>query len=528
MASTRPVRGRTAPSAPAIAPTRVAAIDCGATSVRMLVVEARADGTRRVLERIVHPIALGADTFRVGHIRPQTLRALGQVLQNLRQVLRELDVNVWRAIGTSAIRDATNRDVVIDRLYHVSGIRLALLDPSEESRIAYGRLLPFLRALRIPPRRHVLVLDLGGGSTEILLLRGERIVLGETSRLGVARLLHGAGRPEQPDAAAFLDATIRDAVSSTREVLRGVSVGELVAVNSVLGAALAHDRRTRRIPGGLAVAAADLAKISEEAAVLAPQELRTRFQVNLSVAELLRPALAILARFTENTRVDRVLLTDVDVLAGLVEEILRDLRGESPLTSFRGQVVDSVTGILEKYGADRAHADQVRRLAAALFEALGRYLDLGEKDGLLLELAALLHDIGRFISDRDHHKHSLYLIEWSEIVGLGERDRRLIGLVARYHRKGRPRPEHLEYGSLSAEDRMRVAKLAALLRLADAMDRSHRQLVRRVQVAVGEDELDLAVDAASDLAVESESVRSKANLFTDLTGLTVRFRRVMA
>ncbi len=524
--SRRRARGRAADSPPA--PTRVAAIDCGATSVRMLVVEVHPDGTQKVLERIVHPIALGADTFRVGHIRPQTLRALGQVLRNLRQVLRELDVNVWRAIGTSAIRDATNSDVVTDRLHHASGIRLALLEASEESRIAYGQLLPFLRDNRIPGRRHVLVIDLGGGSTEILLLRGERVVLGETSRLGVARLLYGAASPERAGSEAYLETTIRSAVTSTREVLRGIEVGELVAVNSALGAALANDRRARKLSGGLAISASDLARIHAEVEALSPQELRARFQVSLSVAELLHPALTILRRFVEITRVERVLLTEVDVLAGLVQEVLRDLRGESPLAVFRRQIVGSVEGILDKFGADRRHAEKVRQLSVELFEALGRYLDLNEKDGLLLELAALLHDIGRFISDRDHHKHSLYLVNWTEIVGLSERDRRLIGMVARYHRKGRPRPEHIEYGSLSPENRMRVSKLAALLRLADAMDRSHRQLVRHVVVGVGESELDLAADAASDITVEAEAIRLKSNLISDLTGLTVRFRRILA
>jgi exopolyphosphatase/guanosine-5'-triphosphate,3'-diphosphate pyrophosphatase len=174
------------------------------------------------------------------------------------------------------------------------------------------------------------------------------------------------------------------------------------------------------------------------------------------------------------------------------------------------------------------HASTVQALALELFEALQGYLDLSDQDGLMLELAALLHDVGRFISDRDHHKHSMYIVNWTEIVGLSERDRKLVGLVARYHRKGRPRPDHVEFGSLAPEDRMRVSKLAALLRLADAMDRSHRQVVRHVVVEIGETEVDLAADATADLTVESEAVRRKGNLFTDLTGLTVRFRRVLS
>jgi exopolyphosphatase/guanosine-5'-triphosphate,3'-diphosphate pyrophosphatase len=494
----------------------------------MVVVELAADGASRVLERVVHPFALGADTFRLGYIRPQTLRDLGQILRNLRQVLKTYDVDAVRTIGTSAIRDASNRDIAIDRLNHASGFRLVPIEPSEESRIAYGCLLPFLRANRVPGRRHVLVLDLGGGSTELLVLRGERIILGESHRLGVARLLYRAADDLRVDAPSFLDSTIRDAVAASRELLRHISVRELVAVNSVLGAALTGEPRVRRLEGGVAVDSKHLARIHAEAATLSLQELGDRFHLGPADAELLVPALAILHRFAEVTGVPRVLLTEVDFVAGVVEDARQDLMGRNPLLAFRRQIVGSVTGILEKYRADALHARQVRVLALDLFDALGPYLDLDERDRLLLELAALLHDVGRFISDRDHHKHSLYIIQWTEIVGLSERDRLLVGAVARYHRRARPRPDHPEFDRLPPADRMRVSKLAALLRLADAMDRSHRQIVRRLVVAVGETQVDIAADATGDMAVEQAAVESKGNLFTDLTGLTIRFRRILS
>ena len=141
-----------------------------------------------------------------------------------------------------------------------------------------------------------------------------------------------------------------------------------------------------------------------------------------------------------------------------------------------------------------------------------------------MEIAAILHDIGMFVSEEAHHKHSQYLIQWSDIVGFSRADRGLIALVARYHRKAEPLPSHEEYARLNRADRLRVCKLAAILRVADALDRSHQQPVRKVRARVKDDQLLITASSKKDLTVEERAFREKSTLLNAVTGLTMELR----
>jgi exopolyphosphatase/guanosine-5'-triphosphate,3'-diphosphate pyrophosphatase len=506
---------------------RIAGIDIGATSARMKIVELGARGGLKTLDHLVHPIALGMDTFRLGFVAPATIRALGMVLRNFKKNLKECDVAECRTVGTSAIREASNRDVVVDRLRHLSGLTLDLLDPEEETRLTYQALRSFLEANGLTRLRRVLALELGGGSTELMLLRNGNIIACGSRRLGVARLLY-SGTEGAGDSRVLMHSLIQTTVGSVRDLIGAEPVEACVVINSLLAGVFSRLRsgETRRTADGLSVGPRIIALAAREAAALTVAETARRFSLNAAEAELALPALSALKAFVDLTKAPRVFLPDADFLSALIADMHREARGETPRAAFHAQTVSCVGGVAEKYALNRPHAERVRRLALTLFDALAGYLDLSAHDRVILEVAALLHDIGRFISDRDHHKHGMYIINWTDLVGLKERDRNLAALTVRYHRKARPNVGHAEYAGLRMEERMVVSKLAALLRIADALDRSHAGGVDILRVKIGEMSVELTARAEHDLSAEEAALRSKANLFEDLTGLKVSLRRV--
>ncbi|MHC4883641.1 MAG: Ppx/GppA phosphatase family protein [Planctomycetota bacterium] len=506
-------------------PLRLAAVDLGSTSVRMDLVEIQERGERGLLDQLVHPIELGADTFRTNKIQPKTVRALSQVLNNFKQVMKEYAVTQVRVVATSAIRDATNRDMVIDRLQNDCRLPIRVLDAVEEERLTYQQLRPFLRENTTKKNQRSLFLDLGGGSTEIMVIRDGAIALGGSRRLGTARILHSCQLDDCDDSRALLESMIRNSVNSTRELIGDQKFRELVIVNSTLLHLLKGLKGARDLPDGLRIGAGAARKAIQHLNALATEELCQRHGVDLRQAQFIHPALLILREFLNMSRARTVLLTEIDFLDGVINDLCLEAQGLDPQQSFRAEILGSVMGVAQKYAINVEHAQQVATLSMALFEQLKTHLGLQERDRLPLEVAALLHDIGRFISDRDHHKHSMYIIDWSEFVGIGEADRKLISLIARYHRKGRPRESHNEYMRFPPKERMRISKLAALLRIADALDRSHFQQVVKLGTAVTDEALFIQAEAGRELSVEKSALKKKGQLFSDLTGLKIVLER---
>jgi len=524
-------RKRTAPGSPGkgegvpARPHAIAAIDVGTTSIRMKIVEARPDGTIQTLEDLVHPVSTGVDTFRLGRVTPDTMRAIARVLENFARVFREYGVERVRAVATSGIRDASNQDMLVDRIRHESGITLQVLDPVEESRLTYQVLLPFLQAHLTDPNRHTMLFDLGGGSTEIMVLRGEDLVFANSRRLGTNRLLQSTLDAECVDTQSLLESIIRNILNSMLDLYRAYPITQCVIINPLLTQALRSVPGARALPGGMAIPSAATVQAIQEATALPPDRLAQRFALSQSDAELGLPAFLILQQILEHIHVDPLYFAECDLMGGILHELLMELRGENPLDVFGKQIIRSAIGVAERYQYNADHSLHVADLADQLFAALARYLDLGAKDRLYLEAGAILHDIGMFVSERAHHKHSAYLARWSEIIGLSEEEQNLVSLLARYHRKSTPKPQHIEFMSLPAPERLRVSKLASLLRIADALDRGHRQAVRKLHVEIRDNALALRAESTSDLAVEIQALGGKADLFEEITGLKVTLRR---
>jgi exopolyphosphatase/guanosine-5'-triphosphate,3'-diphosphate pyrophosphatase len=507
-------------------PALLAAIDIGSTSARLEIAQTGPDGTLQPLEHLVHPVSLGVDTFRLGYVTPATTRAACLVLRNFARVLKQYQVTHYRAVTTSAIREATNKDIVVDRIRHESGLQVEILDAVGEMRLTFATLRPFLKTYLARSRAYTLVLDLGGGSTEMVLLHGADLVLVGTRRLGTARLFQSIISSDCDDAEALLESQVRNLVDSAQHLFRAYPVTECVVINPVLARALRNAKEARALKGGLVAGVGAVRRLGREAHGLSLNQARQRFGLQQAPAELLLPAALAVNRFLDHIRARRVWFPEVDLLSGLLHDQSRRLAGADEEADTRDQVVRSTLSIATKYHCDEAHARQVARLAVQLFDGLASFLDLAARDRLLLEVAALLHDIGNFVSERAHHKHSAYLIRSAEIVGLRDEDLEIISQVARYHRKRHPAPQHVEFAALPVETRLRISKLAALLRIADALDRGHRQLVRRLEVRLQPDALRLHVEAREEPVVEAAALRFKGRLFEELTGMAVRLQRV--
>ncbi len=530
----QPVAAESAPPAPtpAVEPARriVAAIDIGSSAIRLDIGEVGPQGEVRILESLRHGVRLGKDVFNRGRIQPDTLHRTVTILKNYARLMKEYgitDREQIRAVATTFAREASNRDTFVDRVSTATGIHVQVLEESEEARLTYLAVRDILEKTGLLDARNVAVLEIGGGQAILLYIRNGKVTVAQSFHGGALRTHERveAGGVPGPRLKGLLKAYAQEMVDQILQLIPNEKVAALVVMGA--GARYGSEEAAEPQVGGdprLATArVSKLVELADELAVTPVQRLVQVHKMSYQDAEAVAPAVMSIAQVARALKVREVNIARASLRDGLLLEMaLREYRSEG----FEDQVVYSARALAERYGAEAAHYRNVEAAALALFDELRDEHQLGMRERLLLRCAAILHDIGAYVNARAHHKHSMYLILNSDLFGLTRHDMQIVAIVSRYHRKAVPGPAHPEFTALPLEDRMRVAKLAAMLRVADSLDRTRHDAPRRLQFRREGDRLVILVEGMEDLTMERLVVRTKGNLFTDVFGLVPELREL--
>jgi len=489
---------------------RLAAIDMGSNAIRFLA--AAVDTERRFAplaeERV--PVRLGHDVFLTGRLTDAAMDAAVAALASFRTRMDELGVAAYRAVATSAVRESSNGAAFLARVEAETGIALEVITGAEEARLVHQAVRQ-----RIPlGTSQWLLVDLGGGSVEVSLVDGNGILWSESHTMGSVRLLEElAGSGQSPGQFQRLleeyAATLRVPSATRYRTPAGfIATGGNIETLATLAGGPSPFEGVSAIPLGR------LRTIIETLARLSYRQRVDELGLREDRADVILPAAMVYERLAVLTASDPILVPHVGIKEGILLDLEESLSGHTPGGERRdAEAVAGALALGRRYLFDEGHALQVSRLAASLFDQLRKLHRLEEGDRRLLVAAALLHDIGAFISYKKHHKHSYYLISESDLPSFTPGEIRLIANIARYHRKGEPSPEHDNYAALPSADRSRVDRLAALLRLADALDREHQQRVTDLRAEVRDGTVLLQLSGTGDLLLERWSLRRKAGMF---------------
>jgi exopolyphosphatase/guanosine-5'-triphosphate,3'-diphosphate pyrophosphatase len=429
------------------------------------------------------------------------------------------------AVATSAVREAVNRDTLLDRIYTATGITVRVIDEAEENRLMY---LAFQGLAAADPELKTgdaLVIEIGGGSTEVLLIQQERVVFSETYKLGSLRMretleaCHAPAERARSILTQHIERTveaIRRSVPATTKNLQLVAMsGDTRFAAAQLGADLATAPCAR-------VDIKSFAAFADKTIATTPERLVKRHKLPYQEAETVGASLLTYLLLARAFKVEALIVPRISLRDGLLREMVtRDLWAGA----FGEQVLHAAWTLARKYQVDEQHARQVAELCARLFTELQPEHRMERRHFILLQAAAILHEVGGFVSNRSHHKHSMYLIANSDLFGLTREDLAIIALVARYHRRAVPNAAtHVEYATLDRDSRIAVSKMAALLRVADALDRGHIQQVRDFICVRERGQFVLSVPNVEDVTLERLALREKGNLFEEMYGMSLVLR----
>ncbi len=504
-----------------------AVIDVGSTSIRMAIAQIHEDGRFQTLDSLHQSVAIGSDTFTRGSISRGTIKDAVKVLGSFATLLKEYNIDLRegvRAVATSAVREARNRDEFLDRVYMATGINVEVIEGTEVNRLTFLGIRPLLKRYETLRKDRVLVVEVGGGSTELLGLDDASVSFAHTYRLGSYRLRETLDEIEGSNSrrADVLDSEVDTGVRHFRDAV-GKGGGQptllLLGGEARLAARLLLHEWNEQSLARLKLP--ELARLALTMSALDVEEVVRRYGLSFEEAQALAPALQIYVKLARAFGLKQVCVCGITLRDGLLAEAAL---GNAWSEDFVRQILHSVQETGRRYQLDQAHADCVTNLSLALFRALQAEHRLDYRYEVVLTVAAQLHDVGMYISASSHHKHSQYIIKNSDIFGLGRKDILLTALVARYHRRALPRATHLDFDALTREDRLVVNKLAAILRAADALDRSHTQAIRDVRISVKDDQVVIQVPSAGDFAAEKRALITKGRMFEQVYGRTVVLR----
>ncbi len=517
-------------ASPAATPGRekrpVAVIDIGATSIRMAIADIDAEGGVHVLESLSQAVTLGKDAFTQRRIRKTSIEDCVRVLKSYRRLLLEYGItrpDQMRVIATSAVREAINRMAFLDRVYIATAMDIEPLDEAEVNRITYMGIQPQLQADPKLASSKCVVVEVGGGSTEVLVVQSGNVLFSHTYRLGSLRLLEMLEKFDAPPAKqrAILESQILRVVAQIREHVPNDSPLEMVAIGGDVRFAAANLIEDWD-PAQLAYLPLDqLNSFTRRMLVMTDDETVQKYGISFQDAETIAPALLTYVLIARGFDQKEIAISDTNLRDGLLQELaIRDVW----TANFRSQIIRSAITLGRRFDFNEKHARHVATLCRKLFAELQREHQLEPKMELLLYLSALLHEIGMYINARSNHKHAMYLIRHSELFGLSRKDVLLVALVARYHRRSSPQPQHEGYAALDRSERVAVSKLAAMLRLAIALDDSRSQRINDIHCRIEGKRLVITAKGVEDVSVEQLALRQSGSLFEETYGLPVQIR----
>ena len=509
--------------------SKLAVIDIGTNSIHMVLAELRADGGYTIVDRYKDMARLGNGAFAHRCLTDDAMGRGLEVLRTLVTLARNKGFDRIQAVATSAVREARNGGEFVNMVAEQTGITVRVISGKEEARLIFLGVQHGIALSEEP----VLVVDVGGGSVELIVGTRDTLLHATSLKLGAIRLVehHLTRTPPTPAMLEALDKAVREQLQAVLKTWKLKSFAAVIATSGMAAniAEVIHLSKTGRALTQVNLATVKRKDLAELESLLVRSGTRARLGIpglDPKRVDTLLPATIVLHRVMELAHADELTVCDRAIREGVIFEFIRrhrdKLQAEADIPDVRRR---EVRLLASRCQAPEVHSLHVASLALRLFDQTKSLHGLGEAERAWLEFAAILHDIGYLIHPRQHHKHAYYLVKHSHLAGFAVDEIDVIANVARYHRRALPTLKHEPFEELPPKRKRVVRILAALLRVADGLDRTHFSVVRTVDVKIGRT-LTVVVHTAGDAEFEIWAAQGRADLLSQVFRRPVTFKTI--
>lgn len=508
--------------------TRLAAIDIGTNSIHLIVVGVDpASGRFKIFDRERDMVRLGVGP---GDMKSLSKSAMKRGIETLKRFKRIADAAhaPVRAVATSAVREAQNRDEFIHRVKTQTGIDIEIVSGPEEARLIY---LGVLQALPVFSKE-ILMIDIGGGSTEFLVGKMRKIYYDRSLKLGAIRLTERFFRSGEAtgesirECREYIRGTLNPVSRAVHRYKASVVVGSSGTIESI--AKMIQSAGDQPVPSSMnafTITRDDLFDIVDK--VVAAKKFKQRLKMkglDPSRADIILAGALILEQSFKELKIKKMVVSEFALREGIIYDSIEKKYKRANYHNLRDIRYGSVVRLAESFMYEKLHSHHVAKLALQIFDQTKGIHGLGSKERESLDAASILHEIGLFLSHDNHHLHSYYLVRNAELLGFNEHEKEVIANIARYHRKSHPKMKHENYRNLSADDQAVVRMLASMLRIADGLDRRHSAAVAGLRCRISRRAVSISLIPADHVPIELErwGANRKKELFEETFGREVK------
>lgn len=495
-----------------------AAIDVGSFELSMKIFEFSGKNNMREIDCVRQRLDLGSDTYAYGRISNEKMDELCRTLKEFSEIMRSYKVEEYRAYGTSAIREMENTTIVQDQIAQRTGIKVEILSNSEQRFLDYKSIASKGESFRKIIEEKTAIVDIGGGSIQLSLFDNDTLVSTQNLRLGVLRmqeLLHHLNA-KSSQVEQLIDELVTAQLSTYKKLyLKDREIQNIIVVDDYISPWAV--KRAGREYHKAVVNAEDFDNLLQ----LLRSRSTTEVALALDIAEEKVPLVLIsavlLRRIGELMGAKQVWAPGVTLCDGIAYEYAEKMKMLQGEHDFEKDIIACSVNISKRYMGSRKRAETLEKITTTIFDSMKRIHGLGKRERLYLQIAAILHDCGKYISQVNIGETSYNIIMATEIIGLSHLERAIVANVVRFNHS-----QFAYYGNpagvmdLDKEHYLIVAKLTAILRLANSLDRSHKQKLKGLKAALQDNELILTVDTMEDITLEKGFFASSVDFFKEV------------
>jgi len=506
----------------------LAAIDIGTNSFHLVIAKVNDKGIVKILSKDKEVVRLGKSSSDMKYITLDAMERAVTTLKRFKIICDSYNAEI-RAVATSATREALNRDEFINKVFERTGISVEVVSGFEEARLIY---LGILQAINVYGSR-ILLIDIGGGSTEFLIGEKGQVLYANSIKLGAVRLTEkffndGKFKKENIEDArlhvrSIINPIVRTIKTENYDCVIGTS-GTITTLGSMIYTKKTGEDVSEFNFNNYKYSNNELSDIVKTVLIADNVQQIKQFEgLDSQRADIISAGAIILEQIVQEIGIKDITLSSY----ALREGILFDTIDKEHNTLFSADMKNiryrSVMNLAKHCNYDEQHTDKVLIFANKIFDSLKDKYDFTEKDRDVLEAATILHDIGHSISQAQHHRHSYYLIKNSELLGFNNDEIEMIANVARYHRKSHPKVKHIEFNKLPASNKRKVKMLSGILRIADGLDRGHSSVVKDININIQNSvyKIKVIADNEKDPTLEVWGANMRRELFEESFGYTI-------
>ena len=501
-----------------------AAIDIGSYEVSMTIFELSKKNGFRELNDVRYSLELGKGVYSNGKLDTQMLDVLCETLNDFKRMMQDFGVVEYRACGTSALRELANPLIIVEQIYRRTGFKVEILSNAEQHFLGYKSIAAIERGFKKMILKGTAILDVGGGSLQVSLFDKDALVTTQSLKMGSLRIRQRLQELEKTTIHydKLVEEFIRnDLTNFQRLYLKDRDIKNVILMGDFITDMIFQEEMKDKI-----ITRDEFMKRYEDTVDKTEDVLAQEMEIDPEYASLVVPTMVVCRSFIDIFQAEALWAPGVSLLDGIAYDYAEKKKFIRSVHNFENDILVTSKNIAKRYSSSKSHIQGTMNLCLNIFDSMKKVHGMGMRERLLIQIAALLHDCGKYISMGNVSECSYQIIMSTEIIGLSSLERKMIAYAVRYNTTAFADYDEIQMlgAGIDRESYIKIAKMTAILRLANAMDRSHCQKVKGIKTVLKDRELQMVMDSSQDISLELGLLQDKVAFFEEVFGIRLVIR----